>query len=130
MTLAAAPLLVLFVAAPVPVMRLFGQQFVEGATVLAILGLGQFINVATGSVSYLLMMTGRERLMRNIVVASAVTHVAVNAVLIPRLGAVGAAIATALSLAIMNLTGVVVVYRQLAILTLPVPSRWVGVRSK
>jgi O-antigen/teichoic acid export membrane protein len=121
MTLAASPILLLFVLFPGWVMRLFGPQFVEGAAVLIILALGQFVNVATGSVGYLLMMSGHERLMRNNIVCIAILNVVMCLLLIPWAGAIGAAIATAISLSAMNLVSVVLVYSRLSILTLPIP---------
>jgi O-antigen/teichoic acid export membrane protein len=121
MTLAASPILLLFVLFPGWVMRLFGPQFVEGAAVLIILALGQFVNVATGSVGYLLMMSGHERLMRNNIVCIAILNVVMCLLLIPWAGAIGAAIATAISLSAMNLVSVVLVYGRLSILTLPIP---------
>lgn len=121
MTLVASPIFLLFVLSPGWVMRLFGSQFVEGAAVLIILALGQFVNVATGSVGCLLMMSGHERLMRNNVIGISILHLATCLLLIPWAGAIGAAIATAISLAAMNLVSVVLVYGRLSILTLPIP---------
>ena len=46
-------------------MSLFGPEFRAGGPVLTILAAGQYVNVLTGSVGYLLMMTGNERLVRN-----------------------------------------------------------------
>jgi O-antigen/teichoic acid export membrane protein len=47
MAILASPVLALFVLAPGPVLRLFGDEFVVGAPVLTILALGQFVNVVT-----------------------------------------------------------------------------------
>ena len=121
MTLAASPILLLFVLFPGWVMTLFGLQFVEGAAVLIILALGQFVNVATGSVGYLLMMSGHERLMRNNIISVSILNVVLCLLLIPWAGTIGAAIATAISLATMNLVSVVLAYGRLSILTLPIP---------
>lgn len=121
MAVAASPIFLLFVLCPGWVMRWFGSQFVEGAAVLIILAVGQFVNVATGSVGCLLMMSGHERLMRNNVMGISVLHFAVCLLLIPWAGAIGAAIATTISLVAMNLVSVVLVYGRLSILTLPIP---------
>ena len=93
------------------------------AAALVILAAGQAVNVFTGPVGYLLMMTGRESLMRNTIMGSTLLNVALNAALIPSLGAIGAAVATATSLAVMNICSAVLVRRELSILTLPLPSR-------
>lgn len=125
MTLLAAPVLLVFILAPSWVLRLFGPGFASGAPILMILSLGQFVNVVTGSVTYLLIMCGYEKLTRNNVTLYAILNVILNAVLIPKFGIVGAAVATATSLALMNLTAVALVYRKLAIVTLPIPSRFI-----
>lgn len=125
MTLLAAPILLVFIIAPSWVLRLFGPGFASGAAVLMILSFGQFVNVATGSVTYLLIMCGYEKLTRNNVTLYAILNVVLNAVLIPKFGIMGAAVATATSLGLMNLTAVALVYWKLAILTLPIPSRFI-----
>jgi len=103
-------------------MGLFGPKFEEGALVLTILAIGQFINVATGSVGYLLMMSGHERLMRNNVACMAIVNIFISLLLIPWLGVIGAAISTAISLAAVNLIAVVIAWRRLNIWTLPFTS--------
>jgi O-antigen/teichoic acid export membrane protein len=101
--LAAAPAILVLLLVPDLILQIFGQQFREGAAPLRILAVGQFVNVATGSVAALLVMTGHEKLMRNIVAASAALNLLGALVLVPRYGAVGAATSTALSLAFMNI---------------------------
>jgi O-antigen/teichoic acid export membrane protein len=125
MMLWALPILVLFVAAPGWVMKVFGQEFVGGGPILAILTIGQFVNVATGSVGFLLMMTGHEKLARNNIAASAVANVVLNVTLIPLYGVVGAAIATAISLAGLNLMAAYLVWKHLHIWTIPFTQRFV-----
>ncbi len=120
MTLFAAPILLLFVVAPEFVMRIFGKGFESGGLLLTILAIGQFVNVATGSVGYLLIMCGRERLMRNNTLVVGVFSVGMNLVFIPLFGALGAAVAGALSLAIFNLGAFYLVWKSLDIWTLPV----------
>lgn len=120
MTCLAAPVLLLFVIAPSWVLRLFGPSFVSGAGALSILAIGQFVNVATGSVGYLLMMSGHEKLMRNNILFSAGLNILLNSILIPKYGISGAAIATAVSLAMMNLISAGLIYWKLSISTLPI----------
>lgn len=119
MMLWAMPILILFVAAPSWVMGLFGPQFAEGGAVLSILTVGQFVNVATGSVGFLLMMTGHEKLARNNIAIAAVVNVVLNVILIPVAGVMGAAIATAFSLATLNLMAAYWVWDRLKIWTIP-----------
>lgn len=119
MVLFAAPILLLFLLVPRFVLSIFGAEFEQGAYILMILAVGQFVNVATGSVAYLLMMSGNERLMRNNLVFCAVLVVSLNVILIPVYGAVGAAIGAAVVLSIQNIIAMVMVRRKLHITTLP-----------
>lgn len=122
-TLLASPMLLLFILVPETIMGLFGQEFVGGARPLTILAFGQFVNVACGSVGYLLMMTGHEKAMRNNLLFSAILKIGLNILLITQMGIIGAALATAISIAFMNLFAAYLVYRKLSIFTLPLP-RW------
>ncbi len=115
----ALPLLIVFLAVPGKVLGLFGAEFEAGAVALGILAVGQFVNVGTGSVGYLLIMCGYERTYQKIMVVFAGLNVGLNLLLIPRYGVEGAAVATAASLAGMNLAAAAMVYRKLSILTLP-----------
>lgn len=81
----------------------FGPTYVAGWAALAVLSLAQLVNAATGSVGVLLNMTGHERYMVVSVGISALLNVALNALLIPRWGMNGAAIATTISLVFINL---------------------------
>ena len=131
MVLATAPLLLVFVLVPEFVLGFFGTEFEErGVGVLVILALGQFINVSTGSVGYLLMMTGRERLMRNITVIAATIAIVLNVVLVPGYGSVGAAVATSSGLALLNLIAALVAWSRLRIWTLPVGGRLVALLGR
>jgi O-antigen/teichoic acid export membrane protein len=121
MTLMAGPLFLVCILAPTFVMRIFGEQFVPGATLLVIMAVGQFVNVITGSVGFLLNMTGHERLMRNTFIICAALSLALNALLIPSFGANGAATSSAVTLIAQNVIAFVYVWRYLHIWTLPIP---------
>ncbi|MBW2659694.1 MAG: flippase [Deltaproteobacteria bacterium] len=118
MLLIALPVILFLLLFPKQLLHLFGTGFVQGAPFLRILVIGQLINVATGSVGYLLMMTGHERLMRNNIMLSALINLTGNFFLIPKYGAAGAALSTAFSLAFMNLFSFYLVYKKLNINTL------------
>ena len=100
-------------------MGIFGNSFKSGAFILVILALGQFINVITGSVGYLLMMSGNERLLRNNIIFIAVLNLTLNLLLIPKYGILGAAISTSVSLALQNIISMVIVKYRLGIWTFP-----------
>lgn len=119
MILAASPLLLLMMIFPSSILRIFGPDFETGAPLLRVLCVGQFINVATGSVGYLLMMTGHERPMRLNIFLATIINLWLCLWLIPKMGSLGAAIATAVPTALMNLFSAYLVYTKLGIVTIP-----------
>jgi O-antigen/teichoic acid export membrane protein len=56
---ATLPAFLLLAVAPSEALQLFGSEFAAGETALLILLAGQFVNVATGSVGFVLIMVGR-----------------------------------------------------------------------
>ena len=120
----ASPVLALLIFAPSWVLGLFGDGFRAGAAALTVLALGQFFNVATGSVGWILKMSGNERSLRNVVVTAQVTTFILCCVLIPRYGLIGAASATAAGVVLQNSATTVLVWRYLGIVVFPVPLPW------
>lgn len=81
----------------------FGESYVAAAPALAVLALGQ-IAAAAGVVSGgCLVAGGRTRCFALVTLFALAVNLAANAVLIPRLGATGAAAATAMSAALLAL---------------------------
>lgn len=85
------------------IMSLFGPKFVAAAWELKILVIGQVVSALCGSVAYLMSMTGHQN--RSVVVfgSAAVLNIVLNAVLIPWVGAKGAAIATSFTMMVWNI---------------------------
>jgi O-antigen/teichoic acid export membrane protein len=88
--------------APV-LMRAFGPRYTSGDDALLILSLVMLLSVAAGPVMVLVLMGGRSIWNLLDTLAALVINVALNIVLIPRLGITGAAIAGAASIAVLNL---------------------------
>lgn len=86
-----------------PVLHLFGSEFVAAKWALMALCLGQLVNVGTGSVGYLLTMTGHQNQCAVVVGCSALLNLLLNLIGIPRFGILGAAMATAFSMALWNI---------------------------
>lgn len=118
-TLAASPVLLLLIFAGDQVMSLFGPDFVQGGTALAILAIGQAVNTLTGSVGYLLLMTGHERDIRNASLLAMLLMFLCALSLIPTFGLIGAAIASAIAVASMNLMNAAQVYIRHKIIVIP-----------
>ncbi len=113
-TLAATlPIFVVLAAAPGPALRLFGSEFSAGRTALLILLLGQLVNVATGTVGFVLIMVGRTGWDLVVYAVSVAFDIGVAVLLIGGvgLGLEGAAIAGALTMALSKLARLWLVWR-------------------
>jgi O-antigen/teichoic acid export membrane protein len=109
------------------VLGLFGAAFVQAYPALMILLAGQVVNALCGPVGFLMTMTGHQDRAAVVLVGGALLNVALNATLIPLYGLVGAATATAISVAFWNLWMLVEVVRRHR-LNPSVFARWPRVR--
>jgi O-antigen/teichoic acid export membrane protein len=98
-----------------PVLELFGSEFGAARWELVILLGGQLVNAMAGSVGFLMILTGYQREAAWVYGWVAVAHVAMNVTGILLFGAIGAAIATALSFALWNVWLYVLVVKRLDI---------------
>lgn len=116
----------LFLALPVagiliiggdPLIRLaFGEEYAAiSYWPVVIIAIGQLINVFFGSVGHLLSMSGYERFTLTGQVIAVLSNIVFCIVLIPRFGAVGAAVSVALSIVIWNLVLAYFVFKKLNI---------------
>lgn len=104
------PIFCLIVLIPEQLLHMFGKEFSEGATALVLISLGQMINVSVGSTAQMLVQTGKAQLhMYNSMVFLLLT-VTLNWVLIPLYGIIGAAIANAVTLGVLNLMRLAQIY--------------------
>jgi O-antigen/teichoic acid export membrane protein len=97
------------------VLGLFGPEFGAALPPLLILLAGQTVNAMTGSVGYLMTMTGHQRPAAWLLGLAAALTVGLNLLLIPRLGIGGAAIASATGMGALNLSMLVFVGSRLKI---------------
>ncbi len=104
-----------------PILEFFGKEFTAGKWTLIVLVIGQFINAATGSVGLLLNMSGHQRALRDAALIALVIQVILLFVLIPWLGIVGGAIASATSGAIWNLIAILYVRTKMQLRTYYIP---------
>jgi len=94
-------------------LNFFGDGYVAASHLLIILLVGQLINVLSGSVGYLLNMTGNERDLNKVAIATCVLVVFLNLTLIPHFGVVGAAISTSISISFQNIVAALCVKKRL-----------------
>ena len=112
------PVVAVMMIWPEKVMGLFGEGFEEAAVLLMILAVGQFVNVATGSVGYLLSMSGHEKEFNLVTMIAGPFTAVLGLVLTIHFGVVGAAIATATGVITQNVIASTFVYKRLGILLL------------
>ncbi|MDJ0715937.1 MAG: flippase [Prochloraceae cyanobacterium] len=103
------------------ILNLFGEEFSSSYPILVILLLGQLVNAMAGPVGLLLAMTGHHEDASRILGISAIVNLILNALLIPNCGALGAAVATAISTALWNVIMSVLVWQRIKIISVAVP---------
>jgi O-antigen/teichoic acid export membrane protein len=101
------PLAIVMIAYAHPIMRIFGHDFEAGWPILVIGTCGQLVNCAVGSVGYLLLMSGNQRRLIRVQVVMAVVMVVLSVKLVPVWGALGAAVAAAITNAGTNVWNLV-----------------------
>jgi len=99
----ATPVLFVMLVFPSLIMVNFGGGYIVSSPLLQVMVVGQFVNVATGSVGYLLTMTNHEKDFRNVVFISGVVSLPLAFILTKEYGALGASYATAFSISIQSL---------------------------
>ena len=111
---AVASAALLFVLGPW-LLGLFGPEFVAAHKVLAILLIGGVVNAFTGVVGQLMILTEHERQALVIFAFALLLSISLNIWLIPSLGAVGAAIASASATSAWNFAMLIYVRRKVGI---------------
>ncbi|MEO1286589.1 MAG: polysaccharide biosynthesis C-terminal domain-containing protein [Chloroflexota bacterium] len=123
MTIAAIFVCTPFIFIPRLFLGIYGEQFVDGALVLVIISIGQFINVATGLMGRLLIMTGHEHLERTNTVGNFLLYLALNIALIPQYGILGAAIAVSIAVILKSIITSYLVWLKLDIFIWRLPRK-------
>lgn len=98
----ALPPAVLSLVRPEVVLGLWPHGSPEASDALRVTVVAQLICTAVGSVNYLLIMAGRERMVLWNAIPAVVVNFAASFLLIPRYGPVGAALANALAMVFAN----------------------------
>ncbi len=108
---ATMPVFLLLLVAPAESLRVFGSGFSGGETALLILIAGQFINIATGSVGFVLIMVGRTGWDLLVYGASLALNLGLAFWLCPRYGMEGAAIANSVTFVLSKWARLILVKR-------------------
>lgn len=94
--------LLFFIFAGKYVLGLWGKEFIEAYNILIVLAIGQLVNIASGPVGNVLIMTGHQKLVRNITLITVLINVVFNYFLIQKFQALGAAFSTSFTV-ILNM---------------------------
>ena len=97
---------------------IFGLDFKDGKIALYVLLFGQFINILCGSVGYILMMTNKQKILRNIMIVATLSNIILNIILIPIYGILGAAISTTVAVMIWNISSLIYIYKEYGFITI------------
>ena len=97
---ATVPVMLVLSIAPGSALKVFGSEFAGGQVALLILLAGQFVNIATGSVGFVLIMVGRTGWDLVVYAGSLIMNLGFAFWLCPRYGMEGAAIANAVTFAV------------------------------
>ena len=99
----ATPIFLAFFLFPGTLLAWFGSEFRAAAPALMILTVGQLINLSTGPVGTILLMTGNEQVMKRHTVTTVLINLVAAIMLIPAWGVAGAAASAAIGMATLNL---------------------------
>jgi O-antigen/teichoic acid export membrane protein len=97
------PSFVVMILLPQPILAVFGEAYVAGASTLQILAVASLVMVGTGMCGTILDMAGYAKLKLANAFVRLVLAIALNLILVPRLGIVGAALAILLGELTINL---------------------------
>src|SRR5579872_5978172 len=104
----------------VPFLSLSGDAFISAWPLVMVFAAGGIVSASTGSVGYMLLMTGRVKLSFLNSLAAIIANIVFGLILTPRYGAMGIATATALAIIVVNSMRVL----QVRILLKMQPYRW------
>lgn len=116
----AMPIMLLFYIFPEFIMGVYGKEFKTQEAILtfAVINAGQVVNFMTGPVTQLLNMTGRQLVTQRYAIITTFTSIGLSFLLIPSMGMLGAALATAIARTVLNLGCALHIYFTMKIVTI------------
>jgi len=112
-------ILIIFIIYGQSILSIWGKEFSSAYWILIILGFGQFINISSGALGVILLMTGHEKIQRNISISFVFINLICNILLIYFYGVLGAAISSAFVFVGINFIKMIYVYKKVNISLLP-----------
>lgn len=113
----AAPVSVLLMIFPEPILGLVNPNFTTGGNTLRIFAITQLFNASCGLVAVFLNMTGNQAFFTKLVLVTTTVNIILNWLLIPHYGMEGAAVATLIATVSWNFIGAYRIYSKYGIAT-------------
>ena len=88
----------------------FGSEYLEAINILRIISTGVFFSSIVGPTGNILVVIGKPRIVLFDAVTAFVVNISLNILLIPRIGLIGAAVATAVSIIVHNILTIVQIF--------------------
>lgn len=107
----ALPIFLIFIIYSSEIMRIFGRGFEAGKGALVALGFAKLAAANLGTIAIFLIMTGRQKLELINSISVAVVNIALNFLLIPVYGKLGAALATGFSFVVIGIIRLLQIYK-------------------
>jgi O-antigen/teichoic acid export membrane protein len=99
--------------------HLYGLEFEAGYMVLIILTAAYMISTSTGIVGLFLQMTGQHKVFMKLNILFLLLNAVLNVILVVHFGMLGAAVATAFCIVMLQMICAVIIYRRFSIVSLP-----------
>ncbi|MCK5814994.1 MAG: flippase [Flavobacteriaceae bacterium] len=100
------------------ILSIWGKEFVESYWILIIIAIGKFFNISSGPAGQLLIMCGFHKIQSQIISVFMIVNFILNTILIYFYGVIGAALGTAIVMAGVSLTEIVIAKLKTGILTI------------
>lgn len=120
------PMYLVTAAAAGLVIPIFGAGYSAGTGSVIVLSLAMLVATACGSVDAVLLMSGRSLLSLANAVVTLIVNIALDLVLIPRIGILGAAIGWACAIALRNLLALAQIHQLLGMWAFSRRTAWVA----
>lgn len=115
--LTSLPLFLVLLIFPHQLLSVFGEEYIEGKTVLRILLCAQFTNAITGLVGPIFQMTGHQRKLQVYILLSLLLNIVTSLILVNFYKLEGVAIGSAIGMVTWNIMGAVFIYRKMRLKT-------------
>lgn len=107
------PIIITIIVFPETILNVFGSEYIGAKYVLILIALGKMIESFSGANQHILNMSGNERLVLINNIGMAMINIILNIILIPYFDILGAAIATSISITVVNLIKIIQVKKYL-----------------